>query len=57
MSSEDVNEVYEIPAANMSGTVLELLRFLRVVWYRKSTVVATFIVVALVSAWYAATAA
>ncbi|MDH3716879.1 MAG: polysaccharide biosynthesis tyrosine autokinase [Planctomycetota bacterium] len=56
MSYEDANEAFDLPAANMSGTVLELMRFLRVVWYRKSTVVVTFIVVALVSAWYAATA-
>ena len=50
------NETYGMPVANAAGAVHEALRFLKVVWYRKNTVLVVGVLVALVGVWYASTA-
>jgi succinoglycan biosynthesis transport protein ExoP len=56
MSVETGNETYDMPLANTAGTVHELLRFLKVVWYRKNTVLLVGVVLAIIAGWYAVTA-
>ena len=56
MSVETGNETYGMPLANTAGAVHELLRFLKVVWYRKNTVFLVGVVLAIVGGWYAMTA-
>ena len=56
MSVETGNETYDMPLANTAGAVHELLRFLKVVWYRKNTVFLVGVVLAIVGGWYAMTA-
>ena len=50
------NETYDMPVANVAGAVHEALRFLKVVWYRKNTVLVVGVLVALIGVWYASTA-
>ena len=56
MSAENINESDGMPTVNAAGAIHQALRFLRIIWYRKSTMVATAIVVGLIGTWYAATA-
>ena len=56
MSGLTDNETYEMPVVNAAGAIHQALRFLRVVWYRKQTVLAIGVIVALVGGWYATTA-
>jgi len=56
MALADENETYDMPLANAASAVHEAQRFLKVVWYRKSTVVIVAVVVTLIGVWYAATA-
>ncbi|MDG2012637.1 MAG: Wzz/FepE/Etk N-terminal domain-containing protein, partial [Pirellulaceae bacterium] len=56
MALADENETYDMPLANAASAVHEAQRFLKVVWYRKNTVVVVGVVVALIGVWYAATA-
>ena len=56
MSVDTGNETYDMSITNTAGTVHELLRFLKVVWYRKNTVLLVGVVLAIVAGWYAVTA-
>ena len=56
MSAEYINEAYGSPVTNAAGSVHQILRFLRIIWYRKSTVFATAIIVGIIGVWYALTA-
>lgn len=56
MSAEHFNEDYDMPVTNAAGAIHQSLRFLRVVWHRKSTLLFTAIIVGLIGAWYASTA-
>lgn len=56
MTAEIINESDEMPAVNAAGAIHQALRFLRLIWYHKSTMVMTAIAVGLIGIWYAATA-
>ena len=51
MSAENINESDPMPTVNAAGAIHQALRFLRIIWYRKSTMVATAIVVGLIGTW------
>ena len=56
MSAETEDGIYDLPHTNAAGAVHDVLQFLKIVWYRRNTVLLVGIICAVIAAWYAATA-
>ena len=56
MSAETDDGTYNLPSTNAAGAVNDALQFLKIVWYRRNTVLLVGIICAVIAAWYAATA-
>ena len=56
MSVETDDGAYELPLTNAAGAIHDVFQFLKIVWYRRNSMLVVGIVCAIVAAWYAATA-
>ena len=56
MSVETDNETYDAPLTNAAGAIHDGFQFLKVVWYRKNSMIMVGFILAIIAGWYAATA-